>query len=125
MATNHSRCLDRLEEIHILSGRPVRRHRVIGDTEGEPDERTQELIASGQASPRGPVLRVLRNQDHLAGTGSQARLDGRFVGMSIDFPPAATLVPVRARQRLSFRCSARTGNFQMLARAFTDTILNL
>ena len=50
MATNHSRRLDRLEEIHTPSGRPARRHRVIGDTEAELDERTQELIASGKAN---------------------------------------------------------------------------
>jgi hypothetical protein len=51
MATNHTRRLDRLEEIHTPSGRPERWHQVIGDTEAELDERTNELIASGEAKP--------------------------------------------------------------------------
>ena len=36
-------------------GRPARRHRVIGDTEAELDERTQELIASGQGYGDGAL----------------------------------------------------------------------
>ncbi len=49
MATNHSRRLDRLEEIHTPSGRPDRFHRVIGDSDAELEERMQEMIASGAA----------------------------------------------------------------------------
>ena len=59
MASNHSRRLDRLEEIHAPSGRPERWHQVIGDTEAELDERTRELIASGQAKPTDGFVRHL------------------------------------------------------------------
>lgn len=49
MATNHSRRLDRLEEIHAPTGIPDRWHRVIGDSDAELEERMQEMIASGVA----------------------------------------------------------------------------
>jgi hypothetical protein len=47
MATNHSRRLGRLEEIHAPSGQ--RWHEVIDHSEAELDSRMHELIASGQA----------------------------------------------------------------------------
>jgi hypothetical protein len=50
MAMNHSRRLDRIEEIHTPSG-PERWHRVIGHSEAELEERIQEMIASGEAKP--------------------------------------------------------------------------
>jgi hypothetical protein len=60
MAMNHSRRLDRLEEIHSPSGRPDRWHRVIGRCESELDKRVNELIASGEAKPTdGFVLRLI------------------------------------------------------------------
>jgi len=49
VAFNHSRRLDRLEEIHSPSEFPGRWHRVIGHSVAELDERIQELIASGVA----------------------------------------------------------------------------
>ena len=53
MATNHSRRLGRLEEIHTPrdDGLPERIHRVIGWSEAELDERKREMIASGKAKP--------------------------------------------------------------------------
>jgi hypothetical protein len=49
MATNHTRRLDRLEEIHAPSGRPDRWHRVIGHSDAELEERMQQMIALGEA----------------------------------------------------------------------------
>jgi hypothetical protein len=59
MATNHSRRLDRLEEIHAPSSRPERWHQVIGGSEAELDARMEELIASGKAKPTDGFVRRL------------------------------------------------------------------
>ena len=59
MASNHSRRLDRLEEIHAPSGRPERWHQVIGDTRAELDQRIAEMIASGEAKVGDGFIRNL------------------------------------------------------------------
>ena len=59
MTSNHGRRLHRLEEAHAPSGRPERWHQVIGDTEAELDELTNELIASGEAKPTDGFVRRL------------------------------------------------------------------
>jgi len=59
MASNHTRRLDRLEEIHAPSGRPERWHQVIGDSKAELDEKMQELIDSGEAKPTDGFVRYL------------------------------------------------------------------
>jgi hypothetical protein len=58
MTTNHSRRLDRLEEIHTPAG-PERWHRVIGHSEAELEERIREMIASGEANPNDGFSRRL------------------------------------------------------------------
>ena len=59
MATNHTRRLERLEEIHAPGGRPERWHQVIGDTKAELDQRIAELIASGEAKAGDGFIRNL------------------------------------------------------------------
>jgi hypothetical protein len=59
MASNHTRRLDRLEEIHAPGGRPERWHQVIGDTKAELDQRIAELIASGEAKVGDGFIRNL------------------------------------------------------------------
>jgi len=64
--TLHDRIIgmDRLEEIHAPSDRPERWHQVIGDTDAELDERTNELIASGEARPTHGFIRRLLIDPH-------------------------------------------------------------
>jgi hypothetical protein len=59
--TLHDRIIgmDRLEVIHAPSDRPERWHRVVGDTEAELDERTNELIASGRTKSTDGFVRHL------------------------------------------------------------------
>jgi hypothetical protein len=59
MVANHSRRLDRLEEVHTPNGRPERWHDVIGHSEAELDTRTEELIVSGQAKKGDGFIRNL------------------------------------------------------------------
>jgi hypothetical protein len=59
MALNHSRRLDRLEEIHAPSDRPERWHQVIGESDAELEMRMNEMIASGEAKPSDGFIRHL------------------------------------------------------------------
>jgi hypothetical protein len=59
MASNHTRRLDRLEEIHAPNDRPERWHQVVSDTKAELDQRIAEMIASGEAKVGDGFIRNL------------------------------------------------------------------